>query len=60
MGEMQFLSLCRAPLTRTCSYVNGNHYDCIIDKERPSVGVGLGMPGLDHAATKAVETEVTQ
>jgi len=28
------------------SYHDGNHYNSVIDPERPSVGVGLGMPNL--------------
>ena len=28
-------------------YVNGNHYDSIVDEARPAVGVGLGMAGYN-------------
>lgn len=30
-------------------YVDGNHYNSIVDNERPAVGVGLGLPGLEAA-----------
>merc|ERR1711991_872793 len=38
-------------------YTNGNHYDSLVDTAHPSVGVGLGMPGLEQAEV-AVETKV--
>lgn len=39
-------------------YVNGDHYNSIVDVERPSVGIGLGMPGL-VAPEVGVEKQVT-
>ncbi len=44
-------------------YVNGNHYNSIVDVTRPSVGIGLGLAGLtaptvsieEQTATKAKE-----
>lgn len=40
-------------------YVNGDHYNSIVDVERPSVGIGLGMPGL-VAPEVGVEKQVTR
>ena len=38
-------------------YINGDHYNSIIDTKRPSVGVGLGLPGLEAPET-GIETQV--
>lgn len=36
-------------------YVNGNHYNSIVDTTRPSVGVGLGLAGLTSPAVSLEE-----
>jgi hypothetical protein len=41
-------------------YINGNHYNSIIDTTRPSVGVGLGLAGLSAPAVGVEEQVATQ
>lgn len=36
-------------------YLNRSHYDAIIDPQHPSVGVGLGVCGLDAAPSVSLE-----
>ena len=36
-------------------YVNRSHYDAIIDPQHPSVGVGLGVCGLDEAPSVSLD-----
>jgi len=40
-------------------YVQGSHYDSIIDITRPSFGAGLGLPGL-QVPEKGIEVQVTE
>lgn len=40
-------------------YIDGNHYNSIIDVEVPSVGVGLGLPGL-QAGEAGPEVQMTR
>ena len=37
------------------AYRNGNHYDLVLDRANPSVGVGLGLPGSDPAVVHALD-----
>lgn len=41
-------------------YVNGNHYNSIVDVTRPSVGVGLGLAGLVAPAVSLEEQTVAR
>ena len=36
-------------------YVNRSHYDAILDPQHPSVGVGLGVCGLDNAPSVSLD-----
>ena len=39
------------------SYHHGNHYNSVIDPKNPSVGVGLGLPGLKPVAIDEMQLE---
>jgi len=39
------------------SYHHGNHYNSVIDPKNPSVGVGLGLPGLQPGLADKLQVE---
>lgn len=39
------------------SYHHGNHYNSVIDPKNPSVGVGLGLPGLKPGLADQLQLE---
>jgi len=39
------------------SYHHGNHYNSVIDPKNPSVGVGLGLPGLKPGLADQMQLE---
>ena len=58
LNTFQSPAAARAAVPIRLLYLSGNHYEALIDPLRPSVGVGLGIRGLEDAPARAVGDEV--